>query len=176
MNPDAYRTATLADVDAIVQLVNHAYRPAPGAAGWTHESELVSGDRIDQQAVRDAISKEGSIILLGIQELRIEACIQIEKTADASYIGMLAVNPRLQGINLGKRMLAQAEALAQTRFGSQKFILVVVSARSELIAFYLRRGYQRTGVLMEYPLSAAVGTPKFADLKIERLEKYANAV
>lgn len=89
---------------------------------------------------------------------------------------MLAVNPRLQGINLGKHMLAQAEALARTRFGSKKFILVVVSARSELIAFYLRRGYQRTGGLMDYPLSAAVGTPRVADLKIERLEKCAGAI
>ena len=130
MSLDAYRIATFADIDAIVQLVNHAYRPGPGAAGWTHESQLVSGDRIDQQAVLDAISKEGSTVLLGIKERRIEACVQIEKTADASYIGMLAVNPRLQGINLGKHMLAQAEAFARTHFGSKKFIMVVKKAVS----------------------------------------------
>jgi hypothetical protein len=52
--------------------------------------------------------------------------------------------------------------------------MAVVSSRSELIAFYLRRGYQKTGVVQDYPLSAGVGTPKFSGLKIEVLEKRSN--
>lgn len=51
--------------------------------------------------------------------------------------------------------------------------MIVVSGRIELIAFYLRRGYQQTGSVMDYPILAGVGTPKDASLKIEALEKRA---
>lgn len=43
--------AGLADAEAITGLVNRAYRPAPGAEGWTHESALVSGSRINRENV-----------------------------------------------------------------------------------------------------------------------------
>jgi ribosomal protein S18 acetylase RimI-like enzyme len=80
----------------------------------------------------------------------------------------------LQGTGVGKQMLAHAEKYAREEFGSVRFIMVVVSSRPELIAFYLRRGYQRTGDLMDYPLSAGAGTPKHTGLKIETLEKPFN--
>lgn len=71
-------------------------------------------------------------------------------------------------------MLAHAEKYANESFGSEKFIMVVVSSRSELIAFYLRRGYRKTGTIQDYPLSAGVGTPKFSNLKTEVFEKRSN--
>lgn len=71
-------------------------------------------------------------------------------------------------------MLALAENYAIETFGAEKFILIVVSARSELVAFYLRRGYQKTGSVTDYPISAGAGTPKNPALKIEVLEKRSN--
>ena len=174
MSIDTFRTATTSDAEAIVQLVNRAYRPQQDAAGWTHESDLVSGDRTNPGQVVEAISKNDSVVVLGLKNHKIIACVHIEKNGSNSHIGMLAVHPILQGAGTGKQMLAQAESYASTNFGSTKFIMVVLSSRTELIAFYLRLGYRKTGSIMDYPLSAGVGTPKQAGLKIEVVEKQLN--
>jgi len=171
MSIDTFRAASKSDAEAIAQLVNKAYRPETGPAGWTHESNLVSGNRTSAGQVAEVMSKPDSVILVGLKGSDIVACVHVEKDGRNSHIGMLAVNPKLQGAGAGKQMLAHAERYANESFGSEKFIMAVVSSRSELIAFYLRRGYQKTGAVQDYPLSAGVGTPKFSDLKTEALEK-----
>ena len=174
MSIDTFRTANKIDAEAITQLVNQAYRPALGSAGWTHESDLVSGSRISAGQVTDMLSKPDSIILVGLKDSKIIACVHIEKVESNCHIGMLAVFPNRQGAGDGSQMLAYAENYANELFGAEKFVMVVVSLRSELIAFYLRRGYQKTGSVMDYPLSANAGTPKYANLKVEVLEKHFN--
>lgn len=174
MNHDEFRIANESDASAIAKLVNSAYRPSLGAAGWTHESELVAGERTTPAQVVEAIKRASSIILVRCEKSAIVACVHIEKEGKNSHIGMLAVEPVLQTTGIGKQILELAENYAIKLFGAEKLILVVVSARSELIAFYLRRGYQKTGSVMDYPLSAGAGTPKNPALKIEVLEKWSN--
>ena len=171
---ETFRAANKSDAEAIAQLVNKAYRPETGTAGWTHESDLVYGNRTSVVRVAEILSKPDSVILVGLKGSEIVACVHVEKDGSYSHIGMLAVNPKLQGVGAGKQLLAHAEKYANENFGSEKFIMVVVSSRSELIAFYLRRGYRKTGTVQDYPLSAGVGTPKVSNLKTEILEKRSN--
>ncbi len=173
MSIDSFRTANNTDAEAIAEVVNRAYRPESGAAGWTHESDLVAGNRTSAAQIVETILRRDSVILVGLNNEKIVACAHVEKDGNSSHIGMLAVNPILQGVGAGKQMLAHAEKYASVVFGSKKFVMVVVSARAELISFYLRRGYQNTGSVMDYPLSAETGTPKTPDLTIEVLEKLA---
>ncbi len=168
---DTFRPAVTTDIDAIVQLVNVAYRPTSATAGWTHEADLVFGDRINAVQVEGIIAKRNSLIFVGVSNLDIVACVHIEKDGINSQIGMLAVKPRFQGIGTGKQMLAYAERYVSEKFGSVKITMTVVSSRNELLAFYLRRGYLNTGIVKDYPLSAGVGTPKCNNLRIEVLEK-----
>lgn len=168
------RIANESDASAIAELVNAAYRPSHDTAGWTHESDFVAGERITPEQVIETIKRPNSVILVRCKNSAIVACVHIEKEGSNSQIGMLAVNPTLQAAGMGKQMLALAENYATETFGAERFILVVVSARSELVAFYLRRGYRKTGSVMDYPLSAGVGIPKNLALKIEALEKQSN--
>ena len=174
MSIDIFRAASTLDAEVIANLVNMAYRPESGTSGWTHESDLVTGSRTNVDQVVDIISKPDSVILLGIKGSEIVACIHIEKDGSNSYIGMFAVNPTLQGAGFGKQMLTYAEWYASENFSSDKFIMVVVSFRSELISFYQRRGYQKIGSIMDYPLSSGAGIPKHTGLKIEILEKQSD--
>ncbi len=48
--------------------------------------------------------------------------------------------------------------------------MVVVTSRSELISFYLRRVYRETGSILDYPLSQGVGISKNSVIKIEGVE------
>ncbi len=171
MNIDSFRIANKADAKAIAQLVNESYRPKYRGQGWTHEADLISGERINAAQIAEAIASDGSIILLGFSGSEAIASVHIEKDGDNCLIGMLAVSPGGQGRGVGKEMLSQAECYANMKFNSKKFTMLVISARSELISFYLRRGYQKTGAVMDYPLSAGAGAPKRTDLKVEVLEK-----
>jgi ribosomal protein S18 acetylase RimI-like enzyme len=172
MEIDTFRIARPDDAEAIAQLVNQAFRPRTGAEGWTHEAHLVAGDRIDPAQVLRALVADDTALLLGMAGDAIVACVQVELTGNSARIGMLAVAPDRQGGGLGKAMLAQAEAHAVQRWQVEKFVMRVLSARVELLAFYLRRGYRRSGEVSDYPVSAA-GVPLQAELKIETLEKDA---
>lgn len=172
---DAVRAANTLDIGVIVQLVNSAYRPKSGAHGWTHEADLIAGARTSANQIAELLSKLDSVILLGLIRSESAACVHIERIGGDSYIGMLAVTPSHQDSGIGKELLAHAEHYARTMFRTDRFVMMVVSSRSELISFYQRRGYQRTGSVMPYPLSARAGTPIEAGLKIEILEKWAGS-
>lgn len=170
MEIDTFRTARPDDAEAIAQLVNQAFRPRTGVAGWTHEAHLVAGDRIDLAQVLRVLVADDTALLLGMAGAELVACVQLERVGTSARIGMLAVATDCQGAGLGKAMLAQAEAHAVQRWQVEKFVMRVLSARVELLAFYLRRGYRRSGEVSDYPVNAA-GVPLQAELKIETLEK-----
>ena len=170
-NIDTFRLATLSDIEAITQLVNAAYRTNSTSSAWTHEADLVSGDRINPEQLANILLKPEIAVLVAVRNSHIVACVEIEKQSNVSYISMLAVTPDLQAIGIGKQTLAYAEHYAQLNFHAETFAMIVLSSRPELIAFYLRRGYQKTGKIMNYPLSAGVGIPKQSGLKLEVLEK-----
>lgn len=170
---DTLRCARPSDAAAIAELVNAAYRPGNNSAGWTHESELIDGGRISAGQVAEIMARPDSIIWLGLRGTAISACVHVEKDGDHSRIGMLAVHPELQGAGAGTRMLSHAEQHADAVWSSRKFLMTVLSSRTELVSFYLRRGYRKTGAVMDYPLSAGTGTPRQAGLRIETLEKSA---
>ncbi len=168
---DSFRIANHSDIEDIVQLVNVAYRPNSNIAGWTHEADLVSGKRINTEKLTDILSKLDVVILVATKNLTIVVCVEVEKQGNSSHIGMLAVNPKLQSQGVGKQMLEYAENYARLNFNANKFVMMVLSSRPELIDFYLKCGYQKSGSVIDYPISAGVGIPKQTNLKLEFLEK-----
>jgi hypothetical protein len=68
-------------------------------------------------------------------------------------------------------MLQHAEDFAAARFKATDIRMAVLAARPELIAFYERRGYARTGQVADYPVAAGVGQPRVEGLKVAILGK-----
>lgn len=174
MSISVFRTANKLDAEAIARLVNQAYQPKADAAGWTHEADLVDGGRTSVRQVAEIIAAPDSLMLVGLKGLEVVACVHVEREGKHCHIGMFAVNPALQGAGVGKQLLAYAEEQASLVFGAQKLVMFVLAARTELIAYYLRRGYQKTGVALDYTQLADAGKPKLAGLKVEVLEKQLN--
>lgn len=168
-----YKVATIEDAHAIASLVNRAYRPTDGVKGWTHESELVSGERANVEQVR-SLFRDNSYLLVAVENENIVACVHIEIIALSAHIGLLATNPDLQGLGYGKLMLSYAEKFASKNYFVSKYEMKVLLARKELLAFYIRRGYITTGSTYEYPISDGVGSPKVTNLQVGVLEKMAN--
>lgn len=174
MKITSFRTANLNDVAALVQLVNTAYHPEPGSGSWTDESGFFLGTRTSEQSLKNLLVADDSVVLLGLHEDAIVACIHLEKSKNHAHIGMLAVNPVCQCAGIGKQMLAQAETYASRHFNVEKFVLIVISLREELIAFYLRRGYKKTNRTIDYAqLCGETCDAKIDGLKFAVLEKRA---
>jgi ribosomal protein S18 acetylase RimI-like enzyme len=167
-----YRTANAEDVRAIVALVQSAYRGEASRAGWTTEADLLDGQRTDADAVAALIHAPASRILLCEQGGALLASAHLEQHAAICHFGMFAVRPDRQGGGLGQAMLAEAERMARDEWGCHEMQMTVITLRTELIAWYERRGYRRTGVFKAFPYGdARFGMPKRGDLRFEVLHK-----
>ena len=196
MNPIHFRAAEAADIPAVVALVESAYRGEVSRAGWTTEADLLDGQRTDSFEVGGLIARTGSRVLLAerpsagsgqvpstgpgqVSSTRpglaggLLACCHIEReTAARCYFGMFAVNPGEQGRGLGRAMLAEAERIACMEWSCAVMVMTVIDVRAELIAWYGRRGYHRTGEYKAFPYGdPRFGLPRRDDLRFETLEK-----
>ena len=162
------REAQKGDINSILLLVNRAYR---SNHGWTNESNLIKGDRVQLLEIINYLENPKSHLFVLILKDKIEACICVEELNFKAYIGFFSVNPNLQGKGIGKKLLIFAENFSYKSLKLTHFKMAVLAERKELIDFYLRRGYQKTELITAYPKDLNVGIPKRDDLMIIYLEK-----
>ncbi|MET9420491.1 GNAT family N-acetyltransferase [Streptomyces sp. NPDC006540] len=167
-----YRDAAEADVTALVALIESAYRGEASRAGWTSEADILGGQRTDPQGVREVITAPGSRLMIVERDGEPVACCQLEHRGEAAYFGMFAVRPDLQGAGLGRRIIAEAERSVRETWGVAEMHMTVISVREDLIAWYERRGYRRTGRMTPFPYGdERFGIPRRDDLAFELLVK-----
>ena len=161
----------LADAPQIAVLVNTGYRGETSRQGWTTEADILDGLRTSEQEIVQLINAERSNIIVCMRGDALIGSIHLHHAHESAHIGMFVIEPNLQNLNIGKQLLATAENFAQTQWQVKKLAMLVITVRHELIAFYERRGYKRTGELQEFPVNPQVWQAKLAGLKLERLEK-----
>jgi ribosomal protein S18 acetylase RimI-like enzyme len=161
------------DLVALAALVNSAYRGETSRAGWTTEADLLGGQRTDPEALRAIVAAPGNVLLVLRAEPGPLACAHLQqKGGGVCHLGMLTVSPRLQGAGLGRKLLAAAENWAVRHMGATAIEMTVIDVREELIAWYERRGYERTGELRPFPYGdARFGAPLREDLRFAVLRR-----
>ena len=146
------RLARDADVPALRALLESAYRGDSARAGWTHESDLLSGDRTSETEVAGIIAAPHQRFIVAEAAAGVIGCVAITDLAGGrAYLGMLAVSPELQAGGLGRVLIAAAEAEAVRSFAAKAMEMTVIDRRAELIAYYERRGYHQTGEIRPFP-------------------------
>src|SRR4051812_36867262 len=145
------RLATPADAPALATLINSAYRGEGSKAGWTTEADMIGGQRVDADRLVEVIAEPGSVILLCEEEDAPVACVHLERTGDDCYLGMLTVMPTRQRAGLGRHLLEAAERWAAEHWCARAMHMTVLIQRTDLIPWYERRGYTRTGVRKPFP-------------------------
>ncbi|HYN53082.1 MAG TPA: GNAT family N-acetyltransferase [Methylotenera sp.] len=170
-----FHKAELSDAQAIADLINSAYRGESSRAGWTTEADILDGLRTTTQAVARIIQRDDAFILVGVLRDQIIASVCCEKQdaygRNIAHLGMIAVKPNLQNKGHGATMIQAAEAMMLREWRVVGFHMSVITLRSELIAFYERLGYSRTGEFKNFPENSSLWQPKVADLTLEYLVK-----
>ncbi|GAA1376513.1 GNAT family N-acetyltransferase [Streptomyces beijiangensis] len=167
-----FRDAAETDVPDLVELIQSAYRGDASRTGWTTEADILQGQRTDPEGVRAVIAADGSRLLVVERDGGTIACCQLEHRGDAAYFGMFAVRPEQQGGGLGKQIIAEAERSVREDWGVGEMHMTVISVRDDLIAWYERRGYRRTGKMTPFPYGdERFGIPQRDDLQFELLVK-----
>ncbi len=167
-----FRDATLTDVEAVVALIESAYRGEVSRAGWTTEADLLDGQRTDIDEISEIIGAINSRIRLAFQSEMLVGCVRIEEEDAAGYIGMVSVNPTMQSAGIGRQLLAEAERVIRDELQLMRARMTVIGQRGTLIAWYERRGYFLSGKRKPFPYGQPrSGLPKRADLYFEVLEK-----
>jgi ribosomal protein S18 acetylase RimI-like enzyme len=111
------------------------------------------------------------MILLALKGDEIVGSVQLQQVRQFATLGMLVIKPGMQGLGWGKKFMQAAEATAIKIWGVKKIRLHVITLRPELIAFYERRGYRRSGIVKAFPKDVRFGMPKVNQLEIEMMEK-----
>ena len=153
-------TATPADAAHLARHVNAAYRGDTARQGWTTEADLLDGQRIDEAGMRELLAQPHAAMLLAQNEAHeLLGSFYAQLKGDIVYLGMLAVSPTLQAQGVGKFLLEAAEAYGR-QHGCTTSRMTVISVRTELIAYYERRGYHLTGASEPFPTDPRFGIPK----------------
>lgn len=146
------RVARSADLARLHPVIERAYRGDSARQGWTHEADLLDDTRTDPATLAEILRDPAERLLVAEDGDTMLGCVQVsDRGGGLAYLGLLCIEPLHQARGLGRQLLAAAEATARTAFGATVIEMIVIDRRVELIAYYERRGYTRTGETRDFP-------------------------
>ena len=153
--------ATTADLPALETLINQAYRGPTSRQGWTTEADLLDGPRLDAAELRRLLAAPGATLLTARAPTdgALVGCACLQVQPPRLYLGLLTVRPAGQAQGVGKFLLQAAEDHAR-RAGCAYLKITVISDRAELLAWYERHGYRRTGATAPFSTDPRFGVPR----------------
>jgi GNAT superfamily N-acetyltransferase len=176
-NQPEFRMAIPSDIPFLHTFVNNGYRGDTARLGWTHEANLLDGQRVDEQMLREIIVDgiADNVILLLLHQTTILSSVhlQYDEKNQACHLGMFVVLPTAQNQGIGKKMLQHVcQIFVPKRWPLCKIVeMTVIKQRAELISYYLRRGFVLVPNWSEpFPYhDERFGLPKRPDLEFIKL-------
>ncbi|ATY31426.1 GNAT family N-acetyltransferase [Sphingomonas psychrotolerans] len=162
------RVATQEDLPALHPVIERAYRGETARQGWTHEADLLEGQRTDLETLKAIAADPAQCLLLAERDGAVIGCVNLTDKGDGlAYLGLLCVDPTLQTGGTGKQLLAAAEACAREELSADRIEMTVIDVRPRLIAWYERRGYVQTGERRDFVFP--VDPPLFMTVLVKSL-------
>lgn len=170
-----FRLAAQNDAPSIQELVQSAFRAEDTRKDWTADMSLGRNFSVKTEEVLATIAHPDKAILIALTDDHFEnlvASIEISKRGnDHARFSMISVGQAYQQAGVGRRVLAYAEQYCQENWGSLAFELNALSTRQELIAWYERRGYRKTGETSAFPVEKFPSLALPEDMCFVELEK-----
>lgn len=156
----------------ITSLVNSVYRGENAKKGWTTEADILGGIRISEKKVREIIGSQNNVIILAVLDDKVIGCVHLEKEGNSCWLGMLSVDVNFQTHGIGKIMIEKSEEYASNVFKCGEMKMKVIGIRTELVDYYVRRGYRLTGEREDFfTAEDTFGEPKTDVIYFEILSK-----
>ncbi|KAJ5681659.1 acyl-CoA N-acyltransferase [Penicillium maclennaniae] len=148
-----FRAATLEDAPQLQELVQNAFRAADSRSDWTGDMGLASQFHISVEEIKSFMNGPESAFLIATDQNGVMmGTIGVSKRgANGARLSMLAVDHRYHRGGLGRQILGYAEDYSYQTWGATKAGLNALSTRQTLIAWYMRRGYKKTGETSPFP-------------------------
>ncbi|KAG4079342.1 hypothetical protein HA402_008034 [Bradysia odoriphaga] len=161
------------DIPQLNVLIERCYRGESSKQGWTSEADMLGGIRTNEELLKAEMTASGARFLKYTDEEGcISGCVYTRLIPEEKkvYIGMLCVNPQIQAKGLGKQLMAAAENIGLEN-GCTTATIVVISRRTELLAWYERRGYAPTGEVQPFAAAGGIGDEKVENLQLKTMAK-----
>lgn len=162
--------ATIADAAELSALINSAYRGESSKKGWTTEADLLEGTRTSEEELISIITSPNHYLLKFTRDEKIIGSVLLIAKKEMLYLGMLTVSPELQNSGIGKQLLQAAKQHAQ-QLELSRIQMTVIGIRKELLAWYVRNGYEDTGLREPFPFGEGDKALTSAPLDFMVLEK-----
>jgi predicted N-acetyltransferase YhbS len=145
------REAQTEDIPTIEDIIEAGYRGEQAKAGWTFESDLLDGKRLNNGEIQTALTDENSCTFIAIDSAgKIIGTICVSRQNDWFEFGKFAVQPNLQGQGIGKALINYAIKFAKDNWGAKSMGLCVLSRRVELVDYYRRIGFVDNGKRLDF--------------------------
>ncbi len=129
---DALRVAVHADIDELVRIINRAYAA---------EVFCVIGNRTNVNDIHARFDL-GTFLVLDdpVDAARLIAAVYVTTGGKRGYMGLLTVDPDVQGRGLSHVLVSAAEAHCSAA-GCEWLDLTVINVRENLFPFYTKFGF-----------------------------------
>lgn len=152
-----FRYATPADARNVRALIERAYRGQEASRGWTHEAGLLELPRTRDGEIEEIIADPNKFFVMAEDAGELVSCAAVSREGENAYFGMFAVRPDRQAGGIGRAVLSACEQSAREKLNASAMVMTVINLREELIAYYERRGYARTGETKPFPFEVVPG-------------------
>lgn len=159
------------EIKEVIVLINQAYRAEKKDNAWTTESHLLSGIRVNEDMMKEILEEKDTKTYIAKIENKIVGTIQAKLEGENIHIGLFAVDTKSQASGIGKKLLEFAENSSSKLWKKSTFIMEVISTRTELMQYYIRRGYLNTNSFIEFPKSEYWKENTNEELKLLVLKK-----
>lgn len=159
------------DIKEVILLINQAYRGEKKDKAWTTESHILDGIRVNEDMMEEILKEKETKTYIAKIDNKIVGTIQVKLEEESIHVGLFAVDTKSQASGIGKKLLEFAENSATKIWGKSTFLIEVISTRTELMQYYIRRGYQNTNSFIEFPKSEYWTPNTNEELKLLVLKK-----
>ncbi|WP_152632442.1 GNAT family N-acetyltransferase [Aliarcobacter butzleri] len=166
-----FKELEIEDIKEVILVINEAYRGERKNNAWTTESHLLSGIRVNEDMMKKILEEKNTKTYIAKVDNKIVGTVQAKLDGENIHIGLFAVDTKSQASGIGKKLLEFAENSSSKLWQKSTFIMEVISSRTELMNYYIRRGYQNTNNFIEFPKSEYWTPNTNEELKLLVLKK-----
>lgn len=144
------REAIHSDIPVIEELIENGYRNDVAKQGWTHETDLLVGARLQVGEIETCLNDSNQKFFIACEGDKQVGVICVFRDKDWIEFGKIAVDPNCQGKGIGKILIAKVEEFVRDKWQANNLKLCVLTVRTELIDFYRRLGFEATGEIIDF--------------------------